>query len=421
MNEKILRYGIIGTLILLPAYGLRFNIFGLPTTALEIYFLLFVAASLIWSRTTLFQGLRTAFQQTTVRQISFALFLILIAALISIFVAPNHLKALGIFKAYYLEPMIFWLMIVASYQKRSPLELCYALLIPATLISVFALIQRLGFWPIPAIWANEMRVTSLYSYPNAVGLFLAPIIAMVGVMLLQKTRTLDPDLRRGDNQLKVVIPAKAGIQSILILVFVLLISSLSIFFSKTEAAWLTLIVTAFIFGFTHEAWRRKTAATLVVFLFALALIQPLGGVVIEKLFLQDFSGAVRRTTWVETSHLLRNLWLTGAGLSGYQTMMAPYHLQKDIEIFMYPHNIFLNFWVELGLLGLIAFLWLVKQIYKISHSITNESKWLALAPLLVMLIHGPFDVPFFKNDLAMMTMLFLAIFTIFSQYETDAT
>jgi O-antigen ligase len=112
--------------------------------------------------------------------------------------------------------------------------------------------------------------------------------------------------------------------------------------------------------------------------------------------------------------MLKDNWLFGAGLSGYPTALEPYHTHEEIEIFQYPHNLFLNIWSELGLLGLLAAAWLmilsIKK-FRQSQKEKSENFWLSAAAttvLLEMFIHGLVDVPFFKNDLAMITVFCLA-------------
>lgn len=96
--------------------------------------------------------------------------------------------------------------------------------------------------------------------------------------------------------------------------------------------------------------------------------------------------------------------LLGAGLNGYPTALAPYHDATFYEIFQYPHNIFLNVWSELGLLGLTGLIIGAVLIARTTWRRKNDVLVLAFsAALLVMLIHGLVDVPFFKNDLAILT------------------
>ena len=104
----------------------------------------------------------------------------------------------------------------------------------------------------------------------------------------------------------------------------------------------------------------------------------------------------------------------GAGLNAYPQALAPYHNSTQYEIFQYPHNIVLNIWTELGLLGLIAFGLLAWLTWRSVTPTTKNSQQktlllAAFAALLTMTIHGLVDVPYFKNDLSVMVWILFAV------------
>jgi O-antigen ligase len=82
---------------------------------------------------------------------------------------------------------------------------------------------------------------------------------------------------------------------------------------------------------------------------------------------------------------------------------------------IYPHNILLNFWTETGLLGLGALVWLaIEWMRRTAASLSLRGRrrvyYLGLAAASVtILVHGLIDVPFFKNDLAILTLALLGI------------
>lgn len=131
----------------------------------------------------------------------------------------------------------------------------------------------------------------------------------------------------------------------------------------------------------------------------------------NELLLRDWSGHVRKTQWSETWTMLKDTStplgagrpIIGAGLSGYKTALAPYHKATYLEIFEYPHNIVLNFWSETGLLGLLVFLWIIILFFR------NTRHHAAIASMVVILIHGLVDVPYFKNDLAILFWIIYAL------------
>ena len=138
----------------------------------------------------------------------------------------------------------------------------------------------------------------------------------------------------------------------------------------------------------------------------------------EKILLQDWSGKTRFAVWEETWTLAtsspRTVFL-GVGANNYPNAIAPFHTHAYLEIFQYPHQLFLNIWSESGLLGLLGFLLISIAILRrtISNSsipqFFNSFSLPAFLALLEMSIHGLVDVPYFKNDLAILAWLFIII------------
>ena len=134
---------------------------------------------------------------------------------------------------------------------------------------------------------------------------------------------------------------------------------------------------------------------------------------VSKVGLSSYSAQLRFSGWRESAYLLADSPITGAGLAGFQTAVLRYHTTSFFEVFLYPHNVFLNFWVELGIVGLLLFFVFMYATLKQSHHLltttSSYKKALVLAgttSLIIMLVHGMVDVPFFKNDLA---IIFLVI------------
>ena len=200
-----------------------------------------------------------------------------------------------------------------------------------------------------------------------------------------------------------------------------LIMTLAVFFAQSEGGLIGigagLIVMGLLFS---KRTRRVTLAVIVAGAIIIATVAPLRNYAVRTLTLNDCpilfqcSLSLRKTQWVETwTMLTQNHWLYGAGLDGYQTTMMPFHNHPGIEVYLYPHNIFLNFWTELGLLGLILFIIIIIAFWhRVAQTLQTKHRALvigAAGAMVTLLVHGLVDVPYFKNDLSVLFWLIVLI------------
>ncbi|MFA6496946.1 MAG: O-antigen ligase family protein [Patescibacteria group bacterium] len=385
-----LKFALILLCGLTPTYLVRFDVGPIPTTLLECLLLITLATFVIRYRSRLLTWTKRKPKFTLA---SISLILIAISSIVAVVIAPNHISALGIWKAYYLEPFLFAVIAYSRFDRTDYKKLFIALCTSGIVVALFAIIQVTFHIGIPEAWITENRATSFFPYPNAVGLLLAPIVS---AMIAFLSTSPDPSLlRRGVR----------GRNGILVVAALFLVT---IGLAKTEAALVAIPTALFIVAIMTPLITKKTkilgtigAATVFLFIFTFL------PTIASKLTLNDASGLVRRTQWSETLHMLADHAYLGVGLNGYPTALVPYHNPTLYEIFQYPHNIFLNVWSELGLIGLIGLIGLMS--FSLHFTWQNKKDpWVlaCFAALLTMFIHGLVDVPFSKNDLAIMTALF---------------
>ncbi len=393
-----LRFGIFVIAGALPSYLLRFEIAGIPMTFLEAMILILIG---IWT-IRLFQ--KTQKCSLPPKPWRIPIILILIAAGISTIVSPNHTAALGILKAYFVEPFLLFSISISVLRTKDLFHLFTAFGIGALVVSSIGIAQFFTGLGIPAPWDTERRITSFFPYPNAVGLYLGPILTL-GIVLLW-------------NAVKQKIR-----WNIIFWGAVVVLAGVAIVLAKTEAAYVAVTSTLFLLSLFQKDIRRWTIPIAIMGSIIILAIPTVREPVIQKITLQDYSGQVRLSQWKDTVKFLKDNALLGAGLSGYPQAIAPYHSRSEIEIFQYPHNIFLNFWVEMGLLGLIGFTLLgvaLRKTISTLQALQPPAPIFAAAlsgALLEMFIHGLVDVPYFKNDLSTMTWLLLsALVVIYTQY-----
>jgi O-antigen ligase len=421
-----LNWGLFILLSLLPSYLIRFEIFSVPSTFLEMMILILFTIWFIknkpWKRLKKKNWL-VRYKKYPYR---LEIILILIIAWLSLLLVNFNLSALGIFKAYFLEPIMIYILII-NISKGSLKKIIWPLLISAFYLSLTAIWQQLS----SSNALFDVEISSVFHYPNALGLFLGPIILLsLGLYFTYPKRT---NLMVANKKIFILIT--------------IIFSLFSIILAQSFGALIAVLTASLFFLLFYNKASRKIALIIILIsALSLFLYQPGYNYVKERLTLKDLSGQIRKQQWKETIEMLTdNRIITGAGLNNYQNSLSPYHQEgifvknddpdwhhktvwdekyrkqvwQPVEIYLYPHNIFLNFWTELGLVGALIFLFLiVRVLLELTirlKKLDKKQKAVVLGiigSMLTVLIHGLVDVPYFKNDLALLFWTIVALAAI---------
>lgn len=370
-------------LALLPVYLWRFNIAGFPTTALEILIVVFLLVVLIKIKKPDLEKIKI------LGRINYAVGLFVLAGIISTIVSPEPIKALGQLKAFIIEPVLLFYasVLVIKNQGQCKTILKY-LFVAASLISLFGLIQYLTHTGLPLrFWGTGLepkRITSFFEYPNALALYLGPLFIFFTVIFSKKEK---------------YIPARTypfgtgGHKYILLPGLILLATALVLTLSRgvAIAVGLALLILAF------KTFPAKKISLAGVILLLILIVSPLR----ERLLISDASSLTHAQLWQEGIRQIKTNPIFGNGLHGF----AAYNVE-------YPHNIILNLWLELGLLGLTSFGAVIYFCWNQYKKKPSELKLAGMMFLLVLIVHGLVDVPYFKNDLAILFWFMTSLFYI---------
>lgn len=400
----------------LPLYVVRFHIGPIPTTLLEIAILILTG---VWMMQRGKEGIQSSWTRLTAWR--WPLLLWLIAGIVGVIVSPVTLQALGLFRAYFIEPLLVFLMgldVMRTEDDRSRLWKHFS--IATILCGIWAGIQMLTGWGIPHPWdaVEGRRATGPFPFPNALALFVTPIAALA---MAKVVHALDTMKEAGRTQGPSLHGAWWDIAVVVFGVFAMLCA-------QSDGGLVAFGGATFIALLMHKHSRRFAIELAVAGLIAIVLIAPLRTHITKIIFFQDWSGMVRTVMWKETGTMLQDHAIFGAGLAGYPAAIAPYHKATWMEVFQYPHNILLNLWSETGLIGIVAFGWIVVTWIKTGRQdgqddgsfLHKACRPVILSVLCAMLIHGLVDVPYFKNDLAVAFWLFVLLTTPSYEQKTSA-
>ncbi len=456
----------------LPTYLIRFSILGIPFTLLEAMILISFAVWVVANYRQLIANLRQAVAVPFGRlrrggekvryPFDLEIILLLIISFVAIAVAGFSDSAFGIWKAYFFEPALVFILVLNVFGKFSVgtghalflRKILWPLAISAFAVSVFAIYQKFtGHFIFNELWAAEKtrRVTSFFGYPNAVGLYLGPLVmVMTGWIAGQIRNFKDKNSKSQAPNNKQITNYKLQITKIVFITVIILASLLSIYFAKSEGALVAVAVGMLLFG-VLAGKKIRWATVLLIFIAGLGIImsQPTRDYAVKKITLHDLSGEIRKQQWRETWQMMAispARFIFGTGLANYQNAIEPYHQEgiffnKDndpdfcrkivifddkyraehwqpVEVYLYPHNILLNFWTELGLAGMLLFIWIIGKFFIIGLKLYRRVMGYKLlviglpCGMVAVAVHGIVDVPYFKNDLAVMFWLLVAMMSL---------
>ena len=104
-------------LALLPAYLVRFNIGGIPTTGLEILLLVFLFFALLRVKVKDFKN------WAGLGKINYAIGLFVFAGIISTLVSPEKARALGQLKSFVVEPILLFYGAILTIKSKEDLRI----------------------------------------------------------------------------------------------------------------------------------------------------------------------------------------------------------------------------------------------------------------------------------------------------------
>jgi len=316
--------------------------------------------------------------------------LFLLAGAISVVAAPSRTAGLGLYRAYFIEPILFaFVLIHCITTARRALLVLAGFGVAGVVVGAANAVVVLEALRAHTYDIVQTPPVVIYTTANALALFLGPLIAVAASLVMYSSDRL---VRvAGGAFLVIAVP--------------------SMLLSFSRGGYLALAAIAVGLALSH-ARRRWLLAGTVTLGVLVALIPP----VFHRISIefQNTSGttffgrAGRLELWSATLQMLRGHLLLGAGLSGFAERIGPFWNATHPERFIDPHNIVLNFWVETGVLGLVAFAWILAVAFAVTwrgwHRAPTEWHPIELGILLALVafvVHGLVDVPYFKNDLSL--------------------
>ena len=310
--------------------------------------------------------------------------LLLVASLLSLAVTQYPLLSVRELRADILEPILFFILLM-TWPGTSIWGLV-GFLLGATVTAVAAILQAplgIGGTAVEGV----LRVQAWYPSANHLALMLGRALPFLLACAMASRRW------------SWIPTAVVGVAMLL---------------TFSTGGWLgalaaVLVVLAALGRRRAAAWVGGGAGLALVAVSALAILGRLP----ERLNPLRQTGGFRLDLWQSSAEMVRDHPLFGVGLDNFAYLYQQFYLREGAAAepsLSHPHNWILNFLLSLGLLGLIAFVWLLVRFCR--QAVPRRRRWVvagALGAVADMLVHGFIDNSYFLVDLAFVFWLCLAL------------
>lgn len=349
---------------------------------------------------------------------------------------PAHLKeALREYRLVIIEPLALFLLVLAIIGKKGPpavVKLADFLVAGGVMVALVGIFQAL--FPQQAASTSDLitasqtgcaiategviRICSVYSHPDNLGLFLGRVIPLAACLPLFYNQANWRIWRNPSWRVKLYALALLPLLATLILSF-------------SRGAWLGVgaALLGMFIAVGSRRWLIAYGGLLVLGVAALPFIKIER---ITNLFIFGGSSSTRLYLWQSAIDIIKDHPLTGIGLDQFLYVYNPQYVNPlawTERFTSHPHNLMLDFWLRLGILGPLLIGWLLILFYKTALSKPlrkpvipgkldnqfNLRRALALGlfgSMLDFLVHGLVDNSFFVIDLAIIFCLSCAMLEI---------
>ncbi|MBI5032523.1 MAG: O-antigen ligase family protein [Chloroflexi bacterium] len=334
------------------------------------------------------------------RSFDWAIIFFVLLGILSVAIASNFGVANRELRVVVIEPALLYALIrVGNFSQRDLHRLVNMFILSAVAISLIGLYQFFFTnWVI--IGEGVRRVLAVYGSPNNLALYLDRALPLVIALGLFAVR----DLSRTRN---IIYYSLAAIPI-----------ALCLYLTYSRGAWLGIVAGLAVIGLLSGR-RVRIAVTAVLVIGAVLVIPFLQTERARSLFQEGTgTGFFRVSVWQSASAMIRDHPIAGVGLDNF-LYAYPNYIQPGAwrePNLSHPHNIVLDFWVRLGIGGVMVLGWMMLQFYrkgiKELRELGGTPRALViglLASMTAALAHGMIDAAYFYVDLAFVFMLTLGV------------
>ncbi len=402
---KNIRYGVYTVIFSMPLYLVRFSIGGIPTTALEtmIYILFLVWIFSRIKKNNFYSDLSDNFGNFICMDknnflLSIGITLLFLGLAISTLNSIDLRISLGIFKGWFVDPFLFFIVFISVIKKNKHIVLSLkSWIFSGVVVSLFSIFYLLN---------NELtfdgRLKAFFLSPNHLAMYLAPVFLIVLFFLLN---------------IKKVSSIKYQVLSVVSIIILI-----PLYFTYSYGAFLGIFAGILYFVFKNGTNKRRTKIKNIYLMSFIILILS-GFVFVSSNKFDQIANSENRSSfhsrlmiWNAVGKIIKDNPIFGIGPGTFQKTYLSYAEKFDEPYLEWavpqPHNIFLSFYLQTGLIGFVGFILILFWFFK--YNCRREGALfypcgIIIVLMIYILIHGFVDTTYWKNDLALMFWLIIGI------------
>ncbi len=300
----------------------------------------------------------------------------LILGVVNSFQKASSLKQVMVHGSFIL---FYFVVVNVIRDKKQWMALIKLFVISAFIVALYGIFQNFFGATSTQSWIDEdmfediqLRVYSFFNNPNVLGEFLVLTIPISVALLWNKIK----DSHK------------------ILFAIILMCMVACMIFTWSRGAWLGMLIAIALFLVIADK-RWMFAGILAVLLIPVALYVTGNSAIIAR-FLSigntaDTSTAYRVSIWQSSISMIGDFWLGGIGIgSDAYTTIYPSYALPGARFALHSHNLYLQFWVETGIVGIVSLfavlLGFLKTVF--ATSVIRKIKTSDIAKILVSLGAG---------------------------------
>lgn len=339
----------------------------------------------------------------TVNSLDLAVTAFAVLGIVSLLWTSESGPALTEIRTLIIEPILFYAIArTFSMEQRTRLRLVDTLIVSGVLVSVIGLVLYASGSAIITAEDGARRLASVYGSPNNVGLWLGRCLPFAAAFLLIRS-----DRRR---------TIMSGAALAIMLATVLLTQSAGAIFLGIPAG----LAATILFAYGRRGLIPITAiAAGVAAIFAFAVQTERFA---RLLSLSEGTNFFRIRVWQSALNVLRDYPLTGLGMDQFLYRFRGRYILPDAwqePNLSHPHNILLDFWIRLGVIGVAVLAWTQFLFWNFAVTVYRQTRSGraiehamivgTMASMAALLTHGLIDNSVFVQDLIYVYMFLLVL------------